>query len=249
MNMENLPTYLLAALASLIALSVHEYSHACAADRLGDPTARSLGRLTLNPLKHIDVIGAICMVLFHFGWAKPVPINMRNFKKPRRDFALTAAAGPLSNLLLALFTVPVYLLLYKGLSAITYTSDFGYNIAVYTLTFFLLFHQINLGLAVFNMIPVPPLDGSRLLGLILPPKAYYAILKKERVIYFCVLGWLLVGDAVANILLSVPALAASPVIRVIATILSLSDLLGYAISGLSGLMFRLWTLIPFLSFL
>ena len=99
--MKDLLYYLLSAIAALISLTIHEYSHGYAAYKLGDPTAKALGRLSLNPIKHLDPVGAVCMLIFHFGWAKPVPINMRNFKNPRRDFAITALAGPLANLVMA----------------------------------------------------------------------------------------------------------------------------------------------------
>ena len=98
------PTLILSVLAVIIALTVHEFSHGFIAYKLGDDTAKSLGRLTLNPLKHLDPIGALTMIFFRFGWAKPVPINPRNFKKPKRDFALTAVAGPMSNIILAFFS-------------------------------------------------------------------------------------------------------------------------------------------------
>ncbi|MBP3293241.1 MAG: site-2 protease family protein, partial [Clostridia bacterium] len=91
----------------LFALTVHEVSHGYMAYRLGDPTARNMGRLTLNPMKHLDPVGTLCMILFHFGWARPVPINTRYFKKPRRDTALTAAAGPVSNFIIAFLGVLV----------------------------------------------------------------------------------------------------------------------------------------------
>ena len=97
----------------LIALTFHEFAHGYMAYKLGDPTAKNFGRLTLNPLKHLDPIGTICMIFFHFGWAKPVPINSRYFKKPRRDMALTAAAGPIMNFILALFGVLVCRILTK----------------------------------------------------------------------------------------------------------------------------------------
>ena len=100
--LSDLPMYLLSLPVLLLAFSVHETAHGYVAYRLGDPTAHSLGRLTLNPIKHIAPLGFICMMLFHVGWAKPVPINTRYFKKPKRDMALTGAAGPLSNLALAL---------------------------------------------------------------------------------------------------------------------------------------------------
>ena len=99
--MNNVIYYILSALAALIALTVHEYCHGYAAYKLGDDTAKSMGRLTLNPIKHLDPYGAICMVLFHIGWAKPVPINPRNFKDPKKGFAITASAGPAANIILA----------------------------------------------------------------------------------------------------------------------------------------------------
>ena len=100
--------YILSALAALVALTVHEYSHAYAAYKLGDDTAKNFGRLTLNPIKHIDPLGAICMIFLRVGWAKPVPINMRNFKEPRRGFAITALAGPASNLVMAFASALLY---------------------------------------------------------------------------------------------------------------------------------------------
>ena len=101
---------ILSALAVLITLSIHEYAHAYAAHKLGDDTAKNMGRLTLNPLKHLDPIGAICMLLFRIGWAKPVPINARNFKDPKKGFALSALAGPLVNLIIAFLFSGIYLL-------------------------------------------------------------------------------------------------------------------------------------------
>ena len=239
--------YILSALAALIALTVHEYSHAYAAYRLGDDTAKNLGRLTLNPIKHIDPVGAICMIFLHFGWAKPVPINMRNFKEPRGGFAITAAAGPLSNLILAFVSALLYLLTFALVRDMTFESkNFAYNLIDTTLTFIWLFHSINIGLAIFNLLPIPPLDGSRLLGLILPPKIYYTVLRYEQKIYYGVLAWLLLGDVVAGALRSVPLIAASPVLYFIVGIFSLSDMLSVAISFLSGLMLDFWQLIPFL---
>ena len=104
--------YIFAALSALIALTVHEYSHGYAAYRMGDPTAKSLGRLTLNPLKHLDPIGALCMIFFRFGWAKPVPINPRYFKNPKRGFAIVALSGPVANLILSFFSAGLYLLFF-----------------------------------------------------------------------------------------------------------------------------------------
>lgn len=234
------------ALAALIALTVHEAAHGYTAYRLGDPTAKSLGRLTLNPIKHIDPFGAVCMVLFHFGWARPVPINPRYFKKPKRDFALTALAGPVSNLLLALISALGYLLTVKGFSGVVFNSELALKLALNLTVFVYTFHAVNLGLAVFNLIPVPPLDGSRLLNVILPTRLYFKVMRYERQIYLALVGWLLLGDIVKNALLSVPLIASSPVLSAVAGIFSLSDVLGLLMVKLSGLIFSFWELFPFI---
>lgn len=166
----------------LLALTVHEVSHGFMAYRLGDPTAKNLGRLTLNPLKHLDPFGTICMILFHFGWAKPVPINTRYFKKPRRDTALTALAGPVSNLLLALTGVLLYHILLTIFVNVPAGSEFVYNIFDATLMFVSTFVYYNTALAIFNLIPAPPLDGSRIFLTFLPAKYYFGIMKYERYI-------------------------------------------------------------------
>jgi Zn-dependent protease len=178
-------------------------SHGYAALKLGDPTARNLGRLTLNPLKHIDPIGFVCMILFHFGWANPVPINSRYFKNPRRDMALSALAGPLSNVLLAaiftgilrlllllcstVMTDDLSLILYAGTQGGAYTLSFGGTILSILVYMCYLGIIINLGFAIFNLIPIPPLDGSRIFYVFLPPKWYFAIMKYERVIMLVML--------------------------------------------------------------
>ena len=236
--------YILSILAVLIALAVHEYSHGYAAYKMGDNTAKSLGRLTLNPIKHIDPIGALCMVFFHVGWAKPVPVNPRNFKNYKRGFAITALAGPVSNIALAFITAPIYILLFKLFLSTNGDTEFIYKLLENTLTFVAIFFSINIGLGIFNLLPIPPFDGSRILNVILPAKIYFGVMKYERQIYFGVLGWLILGDAVKAGLLSVPFIAANPVLSFIAGIFSLSDLLGYAISAISGLILDLWGLIP-----
>jgi len=154
----------------IVSLSFHEAAHAWAADRLGDPTARQLGRLTMNPLKHIDPIGTILFPLLAFwsnlpilGWAKPVPVNARNLRTPRRDFALVALAGPVSNIVLALGASFALSLIFGSRGAVGINSADGF------LTWIV---QLNLLLAVFNMIPVPPLDGGNVLaGLVSEPVA------------------------------------------------------------------------------
>ena len=244
--MNNVVYYILSALAVLIILTVHEYAHAYAAYKLGDNTARSLGRLSLNPIKHLDPIGALCMLVFHFGWAKPVPINARNFKNPKRGFAIVAIAGPLSNIIFAFLSAFLYLLLFALFRDIKFTSEFLFKLADNTLLFVYLFHIINVGIGIFNLIPIPPLDGSRILNVVLPPKYYFGIMKYERNIYLGLILWLAFGDVLKRALLSVPLIAANPVLSFIAGIFSLSDILGVVFSALSNAMMSFWQLIPFL---
>ncbi len=174
----------------LFSLTVHEVSHGYIAMKLGDPTARYMGRLTLNPLKHLDPIGTLCMVLFHFGWAKPVPIDTRYFKKPKRDMALTALAGPVSNLTMGFVGILIYRILLAIFSATlsASTPEFALNVMKTTLYFFDLFAVLNVSLGIFNLFPVPPLDGSRILLTFLPTKYYFAVMKYER---FIMLGFFL----------------------------------------------------------
>ena len=173
-------TIVLSLLATLITLSVHEFSHAYAAYKLGDDTPKFLGRLTLNPLKHLDPIGALCMVFFHFGWAKPVPINPRNFKDGKKGSAIVSLAGPLSNLILAFILAFVYLLTFALLRDVQFESSLMFNIAQNSLDFLYIFHIVNVGIAIFNLIPIPPLDGSHILAMLLPPKAYFVYIKNQK---------------------------------------------------------------------
>jgi Zn-dependent protease len=146
--------------ALLLAVTVHEVAHAVVADRLGDPTPRAMGRITLNPLPHIDLLGAIAFVAAGFGWAKPVPVNARNLRHPRRDMALVAAAGPISNFLMAFLGLVLFVLVRQsGLAGVTVGQ-----------ALFWIF-QFNLALGIFNLIPLPPLDGGHFLPYFLPAGA------------------------------------------------------------------------------
>lgn len=163
---------LLSVIPALICITLHECAHGYAAYMLGDDTARRAGRLTLNPIKHIDIIGLIMLAVFHFGWAKPVPVNMRSFKDPKQGMALTAAAGPLANLLLAVVMLFIYGLVLIPLSG----STIGYYVAqtIGTTAY------LSLTLALFNIIPIPPLDGSKVLYAFLPEHSYRKLMYYER---------------------------------------------------------------------
>ncbi|MBE6694608.1 MAG: site-2 protease family protein [Ruminococcaceae bacterium] len=201
---QNLPLYLLSLPIILLALSVHETAHGFIACKLGDSTAKNLGRLTLNPVKHIDIFGFISMLLFHIGWAKPVPVNSRYFKKPKRDMAITGAAGPVSNFLLAI----VFLVILR-VSLIFISNSFldeAMAVAIGTATastaytaMSLLVYILNLGvtlnisLAIFNLLPFPPFDGSRIFYVFLPERLYFKVMQYERYIMIVLMVLLFIG--------------------------------------------------------
>jgi Zn-dependent protease len=190
--MEFIVSLLLSVPIALIALSVHETAHGYIAYKLGDPTAYNYGRLSLNPIKHIDPIGFGCMILFGFGWAKPVPINTRYFKKPKRDTALTAAAGPISNLLLALLFAILLRIEFEVFTRVA-VSEFAAQALDWLAIFLTLGIELNIGLAVFNLIPIPPFDGSRIFLAMLPTNLYFKIMKAEKVLYIVLLVALFLG--------------------------------------------------------
>lgn len=168
-------------------LPVHEFAHAFVATKLGDQTARLSGRLTMNPLAHLDLFGTLMILLVGFGYAKPVPVNTRNFKHRKGGMALTAAAGPLSNLLMALIYLFLYVLIFLKVKPADGT------VPHYLMTFCNIVAQINVSLAVFNLLPIPPLDGSRILAIVLPDKVYYKIAQYERYIVLGVFALILFG--------------------------------------------------------
>lgn len=175
---------LLSAVASLFCITVHELSHGYMAYRLGDPTARNAGRLTLNPIRHIDLFGFLMMLVAHVGWAKPVPVDMRYFKDPKKGMALTALAGPASNFILAL------LILLAGTLLLRFSPDS--IVTAYLLLFLCYMAVLSTGLGLFNLIPIPPLDGAKIFYAVLPDKLYRTMLYYERYVRFgvLILAWL-----------------------------------------------------------
>ena len=175
-------------LAVLFCLTVHETCHGLAALALGDPTAKRQHRLSLNPLRHIDWFGLLMMLVAGFGWARPVPVNPTYFKKPRQGMALTALAGPASNLLLALLLLIPARLIY------TYAHYSVFNQTA--LDFLTSTAALSIGLGLFNLIPIPPLDGSKVLAVLLPERAYRWLMRYERFGIFAL--WLLVALGVGG---------------------------------------------------
>ncbi len=194
---QKLTYILILAFCVLFSLSVHEFSHGLAAYAVGDKTAKYSGRLSLNPLAHLDPFGAICLFLFGFGWAKPVPVNPWNFKNKKGGMILTALAGPFSNFLLAFVAMVIYTLL----GGLRFSSaSFGFTLAsvFYELAYYMI--MINLGLGLFNLIPIPPLDGSKVLTAILPERTYFKLMDYER--YGFIILIILINTPIFNSLLN-----------------------------------------------
>lgn len=178
---ERITEILIHGIILLIAFPIHECAHALVAKWLGDDTAEKQGRITLNPLKHLDLFGTILMLFAGFGWAKPVPINPNKFKKRKLGMALSSLAGPVSNLILAYIAMI--------LSKILLYTETSEELSIICINAML----INVGLAVFNLIPVPPLDGSRIMLLILPEKLYFKVMKYENVIFIILFAIIWLG--------------------------------------------------------
>ena len=163
-------------LSVLLCLTVHETCHGLVAYALGDPTAKRMHRLSFNPLHHIDWVGLAAMLLVGFGWAKPVPVDMRYFKDPKKGMALTALAGPMSNFLMAaLCCIPL-----RWLLPLVLRMDNLQSPLVWLYNFLITLILMNLGLGLFNLIPIPPLDGSKVLFALLPDRAYLQLMRYER---------------------------------------------------------------------
>jgi Zn-dependent protease len=198
--MPDLSTIIARILVLVIAFTVHELAHALTADYLGDPTPRRMGRITLNPLKHLDPIGTLLLIVAGFGWAKPVMVNPMNMRgNPRTSMAIVAAAGPLSNLILAAIGA---MFVRVGLISFTAASS-GLSPA------FLLgeFIWINLILAFFNLIPIPPLDGSKILFAILPGELVYRLRPLEQFGFLILMGVVFFAPQVLQAVIVQPALA------------------------------------------
>lgn len=196
----------------MIVLPFHELAHGFVAYKLGDNTAKNQGRLTFNPLHHINYIGAVCLLLVGFGWAEPVPVDPRYFKNPKRDMALVALAGPVANVIAAivgallsnLFTVCV---------PISYMSQTWYMAVEY---FFYAYISVNVSLAVFNLIPLPPLDGSKILGAFLPHQTYVKMLMNERMLSTILI--ILVATNIVDKIMYYPSLWLENLVYVIASL-------------------------------
>ncbi len=178
-NFSTLINILISVAITLVALSGHEFAHGWVSSKLGDPTPRNQGRLTLNPLAHLDPIGTIMMILFHFGWAKPVQVNPMYYKDRKKGMALTALAGPAANLIMAFFAMVIYMLII----VLAYNKGWSmeYGTGLYYVGYALqLFASSNICLMVFNLIPIPPLDGAKIFGVLLPDNYYYKMLRYEK---------------------------------------------------------------------
>lgn len=187
----NFYTIVVRAIVLLTTIPVHEAAHAFVADRLGDPTGRYSGRLTLNPAAHFDLLGSLALIFTGIGWAKPVPVNPINFDDRKKGMAITAAAGPVSNLILASLSM----IIDKIVVYIAYIT--GYGTIIGTLhTIFYTMCSINISLAIFNLMPFPPFDGSRIFNYFLSDKFYFKIMQYEQYIFMAVfvLLWLGVFD-------------------------------------------------------
>lgn len=178
---ETILDYLIKALVLFTAVPVHECAHAWVAEKMGDDTGRKQGRITLNPFAHLTLWGSLMMILVGFGWGKPVMVDSRNFKNPKKGMVLTSLAGPASNFIMAFLSMIVY----KVLAFLSYAKDSSTLDMLATV--FVYITLINISLAVFNFLPIPPLDGSKIFNAILPEKWYFTIMKYENFIFIALI--------------------------------------------------------------
>jgi len=203
--MSNFTSIILSAPAILFCLTIHEYAHGLIALRFGDPTAKYAGRLTLNPLKHLDVIGTISLFLFRLGWAKPVPINPMYFRNPKRDILLTSLAGPAANFLCAI-----------GFGIIIRILFHFFSPNSFWMVIIFMFFYFNLILGTFNLIPIPPLDGSKILYYLLPRNMAVQYAQLEGYGIFILLGIIVIGQFAG---ISILGSIISPIVRFFSNII------------------------------
>ena len=185
--------FLSRAIVLFTAMPVHECAHGFVADRLGDDTPRSQGRLSLNPFRHLDLFGSLLLIFAGFGWAKPVQVDPRNFRKPKRDMALPSLAGPLSNVLFALGLMVGFKRLYGYAPALRHYDFVGTLLDIVGMMI-----SINMSLAVFNLLPIPPLDGSKIYTAVLPDKYYFQLMRYERYIALALMALILFTDVLTK---------------------------------------------------
>ncbi len=201
------------AIASLFAIMLHEISHGLMSYALGDPTPKRQGRLSLNPAKHLDLVGTLCLIFFHVGWAKPVVVNSEYYKKPKLGMFLVALAGPLMNLISAVISIIIMVLIVKYVPSINTFVDIILTLSMY-------FAIISIGLAVFNLLPIPPLDGSKILGSFLKGDVYYQYMKYQQY-----------GFIILSIFLLLSSMSGNPFI---------SDAVTYIYNFILSLMFKIF---------
>ena len=189
MILESLLDYLYIIPAALITIILHELAHGLVSTWFGDPTPKETGRLTLNPIKHIDPIGLLCLIFFHFGWAKPVIIDPSYYKNKKVGITLVSLAGPIMNFLIMLVSFLFMGIVYKIMISTNSSDNTFLNIIF---TFFAYLAILNIGLGLFNLIPIPPLDGSKAIGIVLPRNAYEEYMGYQKYGTFFMLGIMLV---------------------------------------------------------
>ena len=187
--MDEIMHYLYIIPCAIIAIVLHELSHGLVSYWLGDPTPKETGRLSINPSNHIDIMGAICLVLFGFGWAKPVMVNPSYYRKPKLGMTLVALAGPLMNFLVMILS---FFFMWLTLKITIWTNMWDSVLLEIVYNFFDYLAIINLGLGLFNLIPIPPLDGSKIIGIILPKKAYDEYMGYQRYGIYFMIGFLII---------------------------------------------------------